>query len=397
MRFCFQAETGDARRISRAACVAGLLLALASAAQGDLIHLVNGQTLEGLIVSTNATHLQLQMGVGEIKLSRESVRWIEPGDAKSLREDWKNRFFDHSNYLPESCRDVAKELRDLGGARAAALQASQRMEQDKRLLSDLAEEDTRIQEESEQTHRAIVQLGDPKSAGLKPSEVDAYNQLITHANALVSRRTLLRNQREAIPAALAKDRQIISDYLPTVERFYLRLEEGARVRGKGGLNPEEQRFFEHAKKRVSGWRGEILRVDVPHDNQAGQAVVSVRINDRMQARLLLDTGASLVAISPALARNLGLPVEGTNRVSTRLADGTVIQTLSVRLAAVTVGDARATDVEALILPAEPAPGIDGLLGVSFLREFVLHYDASAGRLELMSLRSGAAYGPGTGD
>jgi clan AA aspartic protease (TIGR02281 family) len=364
-------------------------------AAADLVYLKNGQVLEGLVVQTRTGPLRVKIGVGEIQLPRASILRIESGDPAALRLQWKTDYFDHPDFLPESCRSLALDYRSLEGARAEAIASARRIEQERDRGPALEQEEAGLRAESERLHLEIARRDDPRTTGLKPADVDAYNEQITHMNALASRMALIRNQRAALPASRAKDSRTISDYLLAVERFYDRLE-AERKRRNRTATPEEQRFIATTLQRVSVWRGEILRAQIPHDNIEGHAIVSVRLNDRIDARMLLDTGASLVALSPALARDLGLPQDGTNRVSVRMADGTLIQTIPVRLDSVSVEDARVTGVEALVLPAEPAPGIDGLLGASFLREFVVRYDASAGRLELMRLRSGAVAPPAGG-
>lgn len=97
-------------------------------------------------------------------------------------------------------------------------------------------------------------------------------------------------------------------------------------------------------------------------NGSGQYLIRGRINGHA-VRMLLDTGATEVAIPEALAMRMGLPHEGSGFSQT--ANG-VVAVWSTTLREVAVGSIRLRDVRATIVP-----GMDGselvLLGMSFLR------------------------------
>jgi aspartyl protease family protein len=101
--------------------------------------------------------------------------------------------------------------------------------------------------------------------------------------------------------------------------------------------------------------------------------------DGKRVRMLVDTGASFVALSHEDARLAGISVSArdyTRPVST--ANG-IVAAASVRLAEVKVGDIAVRGVEALVLP----PGKLGtsLLGMSFLKRLG-GFEIAQGRLIL---------------
>lgn len=371
----------------------GLLAVSAPAARADRVFLRNGQVLEGLAMPPEAGILRLKIGVGEIRVPEDSVVRIERTDPELLRRQWEADHFDHPGFRPESCRKLAEELRALEGDRAAAVAAAGRHESNRAAGPELDRQIALLQAEAEPLRAELARRGEANAAALKPGEVDAYNLLVSRSNALANRIALLGARRADLPAERAKDRQTISDYLLKVERFAERLEQERKTRARDG-NPAEQGFVARAIRKVAGWQGEILRANIPHEDYNGHALVPVRLNDRLEVHLLLDTGATLVSLTADTVRKLGLAGEESGRVRIRLADGRALDAPALRLASVQAGDARVTDVEAVILPDRPAPGVDGLLGASFLREFVVRYDASAGCLELMRLGSGPASPPG---
>lgn len=107
--------------------------------------------------------------------------------------------------------------------------------------------------------------------------------------------------------------------------------------------------------------------------------VNVRLNDRVVAPFLIDTGASDVVIPAAVAQKLGIEV-GPNTMKARYgtANG-VIESPVVLLDSVELQGARADDVRASISASMPI----GLLGLSFFNRFTYRIDATAGIVTLV--------------
>lgn len=114
----------------------------------------------------------------------------------------------------------------------------------------------------------------------------------------------------------------------------------------------------------------------------GGWVTDVVVNGTQKGRFLVDTGASVCVISPELAKTLG------NHAGSD-APTVTLQTLSgrttgplVTIPSLRVGDAEARDVRAVI--HAPGPGIDGILGNSFLSRYTVTLDPEEGVLSLRS-------------
>lgn len=96
-------------------------------------------------------------------------------------------------------------------------------------------------------------------------------------------------------------------------------------------------------------------------------------NETIQARMLLDTGASVTTISPQLANRLGIRPEHTSRSVGRVADGSFITAYNTVVDYMQVGPKTKHSVEVAVLPMNgPAMGFDGLLGMNFLGDFRYH-------------------------
>ena len=97
---------------------------------------------------------------------------------------------------------------------------------------------------------------------------------------------------------------------------------------------------------------------------------------------MLDTGASVVTLTEVLAKKLNIDILSVSPVQAILADGTKVTARPVLLQSVEVGDARVDNVHAVVLPNHPGEGIDGLLGMSFLKNFYIQIDSSRKNLIL---------------
>lgn len=117
--------------------------------------------------------------------------------------------------------------------------------------------------------------------------------------------------------------------------------------------------------------------------RAGNAMLVEAVVDRTRhAHLLLDTGAEFTVLSTAVARSLALNLKDAAVVPLRSASGEFFAPM-MKVQSITVGDAAVYDVEVIIHDA--TPGLDGLLGMSFLDNFLVTISGRDHRLILTPL------------
>jgi clan AA aspartic protease (TIGR02281 family) len=110
-------------------------------------------------------------------------------------------------------------------------------------------------------------------------------------------------------------------------------------------------------------------------------LLNVRLNGDTLVRMLLDTGAKYTIITPELARRLSLNLRGTRRVP-------VTTATQIEMAALTIVDRVdihglvLQDVETAVMNLPAALGVEGLLGMSFLKRCRLVLDAPNRSLEI---------------
>jgi len=110
-------------------------------------------------------------------------------------------------------------------------------------------------------------------------------------------------------------------------------------------------------------------------------LLNVRLNDRTLVRMMLDSGAKYTVITPDIARRLALELEGARRIPIVTASQVEFVPLTP-LAQVDVYGLVLERIEAAILDLPPALGVEGLLGMCFLKHCHLVLDVPKRVLEL---------------
>jgi len=128
-------------------------------------------------------------------------------------------------------------------------------------------------------------------------------------------------------------------------------------------------------------RAALRRVfEIPFEKRGNAMLVQVRINDRVTAPFLVDTGATDVALPAAVAQAAGVVIgPDTPRAQYQTANGIVSKPV-ITLDAIAVGDARVERVRASV-----SHGMDvGLLGGTFFNNFTFQVDPAAHVITLVA-------------
>ena len=131
---------------------------------------------------------------------------------------------------------------------------------------------------------------------------------------------------------------------------------------------------------------------VPLRRDGNAMLVEALVGGTVRTRLLLDTGAEFTVLSTAAARRLALNLASAAVIPLRSASGVFFAPI-IKVQSMTIGDATAYDVEVIVHDA--TPGLDGLLGMSFLDNFLVTISTSDERLILTPLTDsmdGEVYG-----
>jgi clan AA aspartic protease (TIGR02281 family) len=124
-------------------------------------------------------------------------------------------------------------------------------------------------------------------------------------------------------------------------------------------------------------------ITIPLQKIGGSYVVQAQLNNERTAHLIVDTGASMTVLSTTIAIDLGILGTTDNDLLTVNTAGGSVQVNMNYLSLLQVGTAQAENVAVAIhdLPDIPEQ-IEGLLGMSFLKHFLVTLDAEHARLIL---------------
>lgn len=374
-------KTQDLRAILGWMAAAAILLGSMSG-HADVVSLKNGGKLEGVITAQDKEKLTIDLGFGSMDVQRGEISRVvrsSSSENTKIRSHWNSEYFDHLRFVPPGCEPLAAELRKLFSLRAEALSEARRVKES----ADRAEHLRNEMKNAEQADRkATAQLRDADSRAA-PGE---YNRLVTEVNRVRSQISLLRNELEGLDSLRTGGLPAMSSYAIGLTAFSKELRAQNRKTKDGSKASAERETFNIRAKEIWGKLNEDFQqteIKVPSTGNR-HLVLPVTINAKTTGRFLLDTGASELTMSLWFASRLGLDLSAADAVIVSLADGRKVKAKRIKLALVALGNAKAQNVSAVVLDDPPGPGLDGLLGMSFLGRFFIELDAASGKLVLRS-------------
>ncbi|NCC49592.1 MAG: TIGR02281 family clan AA aspartic protease [Spartobacteria bacterium] len=345
----------------------GVLL-LTFVVHGDVVHLTNGRTLEGVVKEETDAGVVLDVGLGSITLKREKILRIEKADTtENMEKAWKDKYFTHKQYVPEGLEDIAAGFNGLVNAREQSRQASKQLE-------NLQKEMVTLQESAHQIEQELLAAVSAWQSVSAKDDPVGYNTIIARHNALRGRHAQTLKTYEQRVKETQEQRKIIHNYLRALDIFSRETSRQAR----NDATPEQLAFLEKINQRLKGFQQEVHQVHIDSDvNKNGQFYVTARLNDKLDVRMLVDTGASSVSITEKIADILQLEMDSARETKVTLANGEVTEAIPVILDSVQVGDSKVERVPTVVLgKGDYGQDIDGLLGMSFLQEFMIYMDPS---------------------
>ncbi len=114
----------------------------------------------------------------------------------------------------------------------------------------------------------------------------------------------------------------------------------------------------------------------------GVWVADVEINDLHEVKMIVDTGASMTAISSDMAFDIGLsPSQGERKAKISTANG-IVDAWMGRIGSIRLGEAEKDNVRVVVMENFGDDECAGLLGLNFLNGFQWYIDQQAGNLIL---------------
>ena len=359
-------------------CLA-LLAVAAGAVRADSIRLRNGNAIEGIVTQETDAQVILDLGTGRTTLSRATIAAIERATSEEndrLRAGWKQKYFLHREYLPAELTGLAAAFAKVSDLRAEALRAQQ-------ALAELSVRENDLRTEQAQLRAQLAQVSLQLQQQIPArNNVEAYNVLVASNNALQSRWALVNDDLSACQKRPDAAVGSIAAYREAVSAFRVRFDEERKKPANGAENPNRLQFFDRMAGTLAAYLREFASTEAAVTQSRDGSVVTATVNEQVQGRFVVDTGATQVTLTESFARRLNMDLATLPEAEGTLADGRKAKGRYAVLRVMAVGDARAENIEAMILPGKPGEQVDGLLGMSFLKHFSINLDGGSGKLIL---------------
>lgn len=144
------------------------------------------------------------------------------------------------------------------------------------------------------------------------------------------------------------------------------------VEEKKRTGTSEQDVFIDKARSFRHELGEYARLK-QEKAENGLIIVRAVLGTSVESHFIVDTGASMVTVTPELVRILGIADQAGEEIETSLAGGITAKGQEIIIPKLSVSGQAAQNIQAIILPSGTV-GADGLLGRSFLKQFIVRID-----------------------
>ena len=347
----------------------------------DILYLKNGRKMEGVIENETATSVVLNVGIGTVAVSRNDIESIEnKSDAhdEKMLESWEGMAGSADN-ASAPVRELSRGLRDVKQKRLEAMKYRSKSESLRHKMSNIERELTSLYVKFENLNDRLRRMSQ--------GDVIAYNKVVAEinsTNARIGRYSEEMSQsielRDDLDAAVSKNVSVYNDSLLSLSQ---RFDDLYGSMDEAKLSTDESFFYNSMRDEIVRFRRDFSHKEISYHQKGNEILVDVMLNNRVSATMLVDTGASILLISRDLANKLKIYDGGGARtIQITLADGSTTTAVPVVLQSVQVGDAVVRNVRGAISESPPSGDVDGLLGMSFLSNFILRIDSKAKKLIL---------------
>lgn len=356
--------------------------------QAAIIHLKNKGKIEGVVKSESEGLIVVDMGFGTVTISKDDIEFIEHKAQETSAAiegvGMKSGVVGASGELWKDTADLSRQLRNVKKKKIKAIKYKSRHDRLKYKLVNLEREISFSNSKFENLNNRLRRA--------KKDDVYAYNKLVAELNSVSARMQKMTNDFKQTRSLKEKLDPDVSKYVSEYNKALHSLETEfstvyAKVKKNGFSNKDKENFYESLKDEIYNLKRDFIRREVKYVKRGNQVIVEVLLNNRVKASLMLDTGASCVLISRDVADRLGVKEGfGTGKGTFVVADGRKIVATTFVLRSVTVGDSTSNNVQAAISGESQGSGIDGLLGMSFLSNFIFRIDTKGNKLILEKFR-----------
>lgn len=354
------------------------LVFIPTLAFSDMVYLKNENAIEGIIEKEDGAKITLNIGYGKITLDKKDIEYIyryNPAEQDALRKNWSYLYFMRPEFIPRSLKDLAQDFNNLDNLRDLAKESKKASDKTKTEIENL-------ENELEKLNANLVSIS-KKLVRLKPEDnLAQYNSFVDEFNSLLAKIRLAEYNKGMLWKQIVTLDQKISEYINDFSLLKKRFKEMRSVL-EGGLKEKDRYFFEAVNNKLDEMGSDFTRHTIDYHRYGLSIVVDCLLNGSVKANLILDTGSTLVVISKNIADKLGIDMsKRESSILITLADGRKAKASTVILERMKVKDVELKNVQAAVLENSEASEEDGLLGMSFLENFLVSIDVKGNRLIL---------------
>lgn len=386
-----------------------------------------------IIQEETPSKVTFRQGPGVVSFPRSSIVKIEhdtPERNKEILASWGQEFFSTEEFVPEELKELAARFRELQKTRETALRTKRRIESSSRMARLAGTRSERLQHEQLALRKKLNKIAPTvkKQVAFRNALVSDINKIVLKMNRSLKDKGTWEDLHEEQKVLLKKleivgpetdknsaeysalidrinemvleisqaEKKISADqknqphwqsdvvpYMKSITSFRTDLEQYDEA-----IRAENASFFDEIEKSLDRMVADLETETVAYSRKGNVMVVDVVLNEEFNATLMFDTGASVTTLSRELATRMGLKFDEEKKIFSMLADGSLAPCIPVVLDSVHVGTAVRENVQACIIDKAPGAGVDGLLGMSFLKYFTIQFNADKNKIELVHLSSG---------
>jgi clan AA aspartic protease (TIGR02281 family) len=350
--------------------------------RADTFYMKSGNEIEGTVVSEDASSMMVDIGYGTVSLEKAEILRIRRA-TKAQREasaaELRRKKYSSGALAPKGAGKLAGLVR---AALAGRKKASEARAVSAARVAELKE----TENELGLLRKRYIELSEELGGIDMQADPSEYNRMVGDVNAVGSRIRIKETGMQQARLQGDKPDSSFQEYLDSYNKLesYLR-GEGERLiktprKGKDG------EYYSWLRAELVKMKKDFSRDSVESEGRNGHIIVKALLNGRVTARLMVDTGATTTTLYDNVASALKLDSKDPPKaVDIILGDGRTVKAQEVLLDSIAVGKSEVKYSAAIILPAQSGD-IDGLLGMSFLRHFVVRVDSANGKLILEGMK-----------
>ena len=359
-----------------------LIAIMISPVWADTLYLKNGHQIEGVIQEEKSDQIIFDVGFGTVTLQKTEILKIERSEVREkevIVQQQRTEYFETGRWVPQGAEELFERFKKIRDEREDAFRAKSRKEA-------LLVKQTNLETEIASLKQKYSPLSEELKTVYPKKAIFRHNKLVKEMNVLSATIQAEDVQLEDLNKQVVQTEQKIHHYLNAYREFkQYALEKLPSLRSEQG-GEKEKGFYDGIEKTIAEMDGDFIQEAVTSRRQGPNLLVDAVLNDKVIASLMVDTGASLTVISKNIADRLGINQKSVlGEIDAVVADGRVVKAKAILLDSIAVGKARVERSIVAVLPTSESK-MDGLLGMSFLKNFVVQVDAKNDLLILERLK-----------